>query len=413
MLSLFTTTNVVSIVADVPVTGIEILSEDTVTLELYKSFEVEYRVMPIEATVKDVEFSFSQYAAEPLAEFDVDGNKLIARKAGWAIVTLQTLNGGYRDSFIIEVTTKNVTGIECTVDRDVIGVGESISIKTLVKPHTATNQAVEYSVRTGKDVVEVRNGVIKGIGVGTAVIEVTSVDTPSVKDEVTLTVTSSGVVDFVDPVHYLTVLESSGGIKAVVNPDITDYTADVVIESGYESVIDAYFDKAKGEIKYAYLDPLFVGDIDIKLLITPVGGETVEKTCVISRINDMSAEWQEKRPDAFYINEPSIVEINLKPSGASTTYILTLEYTAGTSVVGNISSGEQVVMTEGAVYTANGGYISVERVGNDLKIIGLYAYEDTHLISATSTVIRLQVINNGDPDADPIVLSDKIIKIYS
>ena len=58
MLSLFTTTSVVSIVVDVPVTGIEISTDEVIELDLDKreSYEVEYLVTPTEASKKDVKF---------------------------------------------------------------------------------------------------------------------------------------------------------------------------------------------------------------------------------------------------------------------------------------------------------------------------------------------------------------------
>lgn len=411
MLSLFTTTNVVSIVTDVPVTGIEIHNEEMVVLSLEKGefIEVEYQVMPIEATVKDVQFSFSQYADETLATFRVEGNKLTPLTAGWAKVTLQTVNGGYRDSFIVRVTTTKVTGIDSFVESESITVGETTSIKTQFTPQNAFNQGLEYRVKDGHDVVEIRNGKVKGIGIGTATIEVISLDSPDVKDEVTVTVGSSGVFDFVDSVSYLTVLELSGAVRTVINPSIAEYIVDIEIPTEHVGVIDAYFDEAAGALKYTFLDPVFIGDIDLKLAVTPEGSEPVEKTVTVSRISDISVSWVAKGNEAVYMNEPYPVEINLKPSGANVTYLLTLEYVSGTGVSGNVTSGQEITLEEGTVYTADGGYISVERVGDDIIVTGLYKYDDIDMAGAARTVIKLKVQDNNKPDEAPIELAEKTI----
>ena len=109
------------------------------------------------------------------------------------------------------------------------------------------------------------------------------------------------------------------------------------------------------------------------------------------------------------MNEPYPVEINLKPSGANVTYLLTLEYVSGTGVSGNVTSGQEITLEEGTVYTADGGYISVERVGDDIIVTGLYKYDDIDMAGAARTVIKLKVQDNNKPDEAPIELAEKTI----
>ena len=105
MLSLFTTTNVVTIVADVPVTGI-VLNMDkseipVLSLDDGDTMRVDYSVTPNGATNKEVTYSFSPVGEEKMAEFEMDGNLLIPKEHGKAKVTVETVDGGFRDSFVV------------------------------------------------------------------------------------------------------------------------------------------------------------------------------------------------------------------------------------------------------------------------------------------------------------------------
>ena len=424
MLSLFTTTNVVSIVADVPVTGIEILCEDVVELNLDKgeSFSIDYLVTPSEATKKDVSFIFTEYADEPLAEFSVNGNTVTPTSGGWAIVTLQTVDGGFRDSFIVCVKTTRVTVIESTLQNDSITVGEVTSLDTAFTPKNAYNQTLGYRVKEGADVVSISpTGKITGIGIGTAVIEVYSQDNPEATDEVTLTVNSSGVIDFVSDKSYLTALESSGSVPAVINPALNGFTVDIELLSQdsaqpLDTVISVSFDKATSSVNYTFLDPAFVGDIEIKLTVTPEGGESVSKSCYVSRISEISVDWGNPDADYRYAVEnggvhPVEMIIDLRPAGADVTYLLTANYKSATDLTGHstVVSGTPTAIEEGVTYYCEGGYLSVQLVDNTLIIKGERVAE---IIDDTTTELILTVVDNNIENDEGITLPTVTLVVF-
>lgn len=425
MLSLFTTTSVVSIVVDVPVTGIEVAVEEVIELDLDKgeSFTFDYVISPTEASKKDIKVLSSPIGDAKLAEFTVDGNKITPTSYGSALVTVETVDGGFRDSFQIVVHSKRVEGITSTPVNETIVVGEYTKINTVYYPEIVNDTGLSYRIKEGEDVVTVsKGGNIRGIGIGTAVIEVTSADNPDAKSEFTVTVESSGVIDFVDDTSYLTALENEGEILSVLNPDVTVLTHSVELfdKDGAPlagSIADVSFDPLTGKISYSFIDQAFVGEIEVRVTVTPDGGEAVTKSCYINRISEISIAWKDQGGDGrysvYYANsDGNRIEIDLRPLGANVSYSLTLNFAENTEVTGGINSGDTFELEDGIKYVCNGGYVSVELESSSqgvfLIVRGEYepTLEDIANDFAT-TYISLSVIdkNNGKVTVlDPILV---------
>ena len=411
MLSLLTTTSVVSIAVDVPVNGIDVVEERIVELDLDKneSYVIDYVISPIEASNKDVKLYFSSIGEEKLAEFTVDGNRITPTSYGSARVTVETVDGAYRDSFDVVVVSKRVEGISSSPVRDVITVGETTEIITEFSPLLVTNKALSYRVKDGEDVVSVSSGGrIYGIGIGRATVEVTSVDNPDAKSELVIDVVSSGVFDFVSADSYLTALEGGGTIAAVLNPDVTvsDHSIALFDKDGNplgDSVVSVGFDPATGMLSYSFIDEAFVGDIEIRLTVTAEGAEPVTKSCYVHRISEISIGWCDQGNGNEYSVEGNNsggnrIEIYLRPLGADVSYEITLVYNASTDISGVAQSGVAFELVEGVLYTADRGHVSVElestSEGVYLIVRGLYV-PDLLNISATETKIRLSVRDNN------------------
>lgn len=412
MLSLFTTTSVVSIVVDVPVNGIDAMVEEVVELDLDKgeSFTVDYLISPTEAKNKDVSYSFVRVADGETVEFEVYGNTITPTLAGHFRVTLETVDGGYRDSFDMIVRTRGVESITSTPVKSTITVGEYTDIETVFYPKVVSDETLTYRVKDGEDIVSVSgSGKIRGIGVGTATVEVSSVNNPNAKSEFTVTVESSGVIDFVDNRGYLTAIENAGSIQAVLNPDITvsDYSVLLLDGDGAplgDGIADVGFDTSSGLVSYNFIDLSYVGVIEVRLTVTPDGGEAVTKSCYIERISEISISWSDLLENGEYVVDSlqsggESIGIDLKPLGANVSYKIKLEYTSASNVAGEIQSGVEFELEENVTYTAEGGYISVmiesTPAGVSLVVKGTYACDD---ISKTLTRVYLSVTdeNNGN-----------------
>ena len=411
MLSLFTTTNVVTIVADVPVTGIEITMDKNeipvLSLDDGDTIRVDYMVMPNGASKKDVNYYFNSIGEEPMAEFDVDGNLLTPTSHGKTKVTVETVDGGFRDSFIIYVTTKKVTAIDCTVP-DTITVGSAVKIETVFTPAKPYNNSLTYSIKEGHDVISLNNGEIKGIGIGTAIVEIVSGDNPEVKDEVVINVESSGVFDYINIDNFATLKETSGWVDVVFNPILGNIGYDIQLEhiaDGEDSVnpddiINVVLNKEEGRLEYEFKDPDFIGTIRVDLTVTAANGSTKTEHCTITRLSEVTVEWI---GDAEYSNhgvvwnsEPLLLGISVKPSVAHVTYKVSVKYTANSGLVGDVSSGDEIILEEGKTYTCNGGYISFTLKNNTIEIVGAEPPASLDKISETVTTLRISAIIEGE-----------------
>ena len=428
MLSLFTASSVVSIAVDVPVSGIDVMIEELVELDLdqNESFTVDYIVYPTEASNKDVSISFSAIGDEKLADFTVDGNTITPTSAGQARVTVETASGGYRDSFDVIVRTKGVESIASTPEKTVITVGETTKINTEFYPKAVKDESLSYRVKDGEGIVAVsKSGIVQGIGVGTATVEVASVDNPAAKSEFTITVESSGVIDFVSNTTYLTTQQSAGTLASVINPLITveAYSAELFDAEGAplgSDIIFVEFDTLTGVISYEFTDPAFVGRVEVRLTVSVADGESVTKSCYIERISDISAEWIDAALDGAVPVPRSLSDgirfaIDLKPLGADVSYRIKLGYDARTNTAGGLRSGEAVNIEENTVYTAEGGYVSVELESSSqgvfLVVRGVYAYDSLSDIDKTLTTVSITVVD--DTNGEEIQLDEISVQVFN
>ena len=425
MLSLFTTTNVVTIVADVPVTGIVINMDKSeipiLSLDDGDTMRADYSITPSGATNKEVNYYFSPIGDEKMAEFRVDGNLLVPTDHGKTKVTIETVDGGFRDSFIVYVTTQRVTAIDCAPERDTIFVGEYTTINTMFTPHNAANQSLTYNIKEGNDVVEIQNGRIKGIGIGTAIIEITSADRTEVKDEVTITVKSSGVFDYIEVDEFTMVDEVGGTIDVVLNPELGNMSHTISLKDiteGFDpvdpdEVMDIVFNREDGKLVYEFKDLQFIGTIEVLLSITPEGGEPVEKVCTITRLSEVKVEWAESSSNRSYgvfYNEDLNLEINVQPKVAKVTYKVVVDFAAGTDLQGVVKPGDEIILEEGVRYYCKGGYVSFMLVNNTIVVHGERAAESMDKISTTVTTFKVYVTVEG-AQTETVRLGNKKISV--
>ena len=168
MICLFTATNGVSLAVPISVSGIELLSESTVYMDLDNPKEqhlVEYAVYPTNAANKSVTLSYlpfedSNGTEQPLAQFEYDEETgyLKPLAPGAAEVVITTVDGGYSVRFTAIVETRELVSIEsshpnleATFD-EVLGMnkydlapGDTFKIENVFNPVTAANLLVNYT----------------------------------------------------------------------------------------------------------------------------------------------------------------------------------------------------------------------------------------------------------------------------
>lgn len=427
MLSLFTATEVVSIAVDVPVNGIDVVVEEMIELDLDsgESFEVDYVVSPTEAKNKDVSFIFSSIGDSKLATFTVEGNKITPTSYGSARVTVETVDGGYRDSFDVVVYSKRVESIHSFVQSNTLTVGETAKIYTTYYPSVVRDEGLSYRVIEGEGIVSVtQSGLIRAIGIGSAVVEVTSKDNPEAKSEVAVTVGSSGIIDFVNDRSDITALENTANIYTVINPEATVYDCTLTICTPEGAVVSddvavATIDLVSGVITCTFIDEAFVGDLEIVLYISTSHGDAL-KMCYVHRISEIEIGWADTSSDGRYVvfgsnSDGERIEINLRPLGADVYYYVTLGYTAFTDIDGNVSAAQSFELVEGTRYVADGGILSVELETNSEGVFlivrgeGIPSLDD---VSSDLTVTEISLTVVSGYDGTVTVLDSISVVVY-
>ena len=430
MLSLFTTTNVVSIVVDVPVTGIEVAIEEIVELDLDKgeSFEVDYVITPSEASKKDVKVTFSQIEDKKLATFDVEGNKIIPTSYGSALVTFETVDGGFRDSFEVIVHSKVVEKIESSPLESEIVIGQYTEIHTDYYPSVINDDGLTYSVKAGGEgiITVSKSGKIRGIGIGTATVVVTSADNPDATCEFDITVKSSGVIDFVEDTNYITAVDDvrTGSIQAVLNPEVTVSGHEIKLvdkETGEvlpDSVIEVLFDLTTGLVSYDFKDRNFIGTVEIQLTVNADGGESATKSCYVTQISEITIEWEDQGGDGKYsvFNSSSAgnrIGVNLKPLGANVSYKIKLVFDNKTDVVGEVQSGVEFDLETNEVYTCQGGFVSIELESTSdgvyLVVRGKYAPTMDEIINDFAVTDIYLTVTNKNTGEDTVLAPISVV----
>ena len=426
MLTLYSATTAISIAVNVPVAGIDVLVEDFIELDLDRgeSYEVEYIILPTEAKNKKVNFLFEPIGNEPLATFTVDGNKITPTSAGQAKVIVETVDGGYRDYLNVIVYSRMVKSITSSLldDDGVINVGEVVKIKTDFYPEVASNKGLSYKVIEGSNAVTVnQSGEIRGIGLGSAKVEVTSLANPSAKSVVEVMVQSSEVFSFANDYQAITAAakDPRGEFQVVLNPTLTfeDIKVEVI---GQEGILEASFNSERNCIEYEFINRIvdgniFEGTIEIKLTVTPTGDEPVSKSCYVTQVKDVSVDWLEKDTARYYVtSEVKDIVIDLNPKGADVTFSAIVEYTSVTNLAGEIKPGEEIVLTEGVSYVLQGGFVSLTVIntpdGVYLRVQRLIVPDNDQLANALMT-LSLTVKDNMDQTRPEMELDEIIIMV--
>lgn len=158
--------------ATVPVTGVT-LDKSTLSMQVGDSQKLTSTVRPSNATNQSVKWLASN------DNITVSNGTVTAKSTGRAVVTVQTDDGGY--TAICDVTIQKkvpeivpVTGVELNKSQMTLEVDSSVTLIATVKPSTATNQSVKWSVNNSNVIVQ--NGTVTAKTVGTSIVTVTTND---------------------------------------------------------------------------------------------------------------------------------------------------------------------------------------------------------------------------------------------
>lgn len=168
----FTATCAISVEINHPVTSISLNRESYTMHATGETIQLKATILPSNATNKKVTWTSSNTNVCTVA------NGLVtATGEGKATITATTEDGGFTATCVISVEINHpVTDISLNYDNYVLsGIGESVQLKANILPENATNKDVTWK-SYNENVCIVNKGLVIGIGYGTAVVSVTTVD---------------------------------------------------------------------------------------------------------------------------------------------------------------------------------------------------------------------------------------------
>ena len=148
------------------------LDKSEITLLVNNSETLIATVVPTDATDKNVIWKSSDTSVATVSNGVVN-----AIAPGIATITVETEDGGKRDTCILTVVEPIVSVINISLNKTsaVLILDDTETLIATVSPSNATNKNVIWT-SSDRSVVTVSNGVITAVGVGTATITVTTVD---------------------------------------------------------------------------------------------------------------------------------------------------------------------------------------------------------------------------------------------
>lgn len=164
----------------VPAIAVEGITLDATTAELEAGHKLTLipTIAPANASNKAITWTSSNRAVAT-----VNAKGVVTPVAdGEATITATTADGSFEASCVVTVTgfvvvpdTVAVTGVELDIEAASLKVDETVQLEAIVAPADATNKDVVWSTNAA-DVATVNNGLVTAVGVGNAIITVTTVD---------------------------------------------------------------------------------------------------------------------------------------------------------------------------------------------------------------------------------------------
>ncbi len=331
MIGLFTATHTVSLAVKVPVSGIDIIGNDVVYLDfdINETYRIDYTVYPTNAQNQNVVFSTEAIEGYDYARLEYTDGRIVPKSIGLAKVYLATVDGGYRDSFIVQVDSAKLQSIACSVEKEAILIGEKLTVSTVFKPADASALLLEYS-SSDESVAKVNSkGQITGVGRGSAVITVTSKENPAVKDTVTVSVYQNEPLAIVNP--SVSTWNYSGTIEMSIRDSLDyEYSYKAYGADGAELAeeqFSAVFDtsgKADGRIllRYDCRDTSYVGSVKIAVYAA-YDGTVVSEECTVTFVDEIAVSFDQENIE-FFAGQNAMIPFSVIPEGAEVTYSYTV-----------------------------------------------------------------------------------------
>lgn len=217
-------------VKDTVVKATSIKLENNISLQAGKSTSINRIIYPLNTTEKDIEWSSSNNNVATVNERGI----VTGVKGGSCTITAKV--GNVSATSVVRVLDIKATSLDINLTNLNIIIGDKFTLKTSVLPINTTNTDVEW-VSSNPNVVTVKDGVVKGLKEGAAIIKAVSVSNPSLYVETVVNVSKVDVESF--KLSHSQVIVDKGDVVKVKVSNIMPKNAD------YKK---AYFDIENKEI---------------------------------------------------------------------------------------------------------------------------------------------------------------------
>lgn len=328
MLCLFTTTDVVSLAIDIPVSGIEVYENNIVYLDLdeMEEYKVEYTVYPTNATNQSVAMTTEAIEDVRLADLEYKNGYIIPKSIGMAKVYMTTADGGFKDSFIVQVDSNMLQEIDCEISKPEIYVGEKAIITTSFIPANAKNQVLSYKSSDELVATVDKKGNVTGVGRGKATITICSIDNEAVMDTVEIKVNNTDVLDISE--SNLTIWNNTGMVNLSIDSDvkydlnyqILDKNNNPFTNSPIAITLGEEDEKGNIGLTYEFTDLNFIGKLTIEITITTELGYSLTKKVEIEKVDKIEAKFNYTSIPGFNQGTTGVLDFTLNPADADVTY---------------------------------------------------------------------------------------------
>lgn len=381
MICLFTATSGISLAVPIGVSGIELLSESTVYLDIDKkeTHQVEYAIYPTNAANQEVTFTYLPLEDEngneqTLAKFEYDEETGILKPLapGAAEVVITTVDGGYRARFVAIVDTRELISIKSTppnlaasfdetlgMEKYDLAPGDTFKIQNDFYPETAANLLVEYSSSDTSVATVNSRGVVQARGAGTTIITVSSRANSYINYSFALDIANPIDQDFVIVDKNIVTPDVQGEINLsitteedyTISYDVVDKDGNTIENANHYILLDYASDSTGNYISYI-IDPGYYGTlfIDVTLTLTE-SGESTTLRCSVSRI-ELSDD-----PQIIFDNDKDYYDVYLQKNEI---YFQIYPMSESWDVMFNVTTdNNNIIIYGGEVHDAGDGYYSI------------------------------------------------------
>ena len=284
-----------------PVTGVT-LDKTSATLTQGDKLTLTATVNPDNATNKNVTWSSSDNAVASVSD-----GKVTALKAGKAIITVKTEDGGKTATCEVTVNAKVYPVTEVTLDKTsaTLTEGDELTLTATVTPDNATNKNITWS-SSDNTVASVSNGKVTALKAGKATITVKTDDGGKTATcEVTVNAKVYPVIGVTLDKTSATLTEGDElTLTATVNPDnatnknITWSSSDNSVASVIDGKVTALkAGKATITVKTDDGGKTATCEVTVNAKVYPVIGVTLDKTSVELKEGDVFTLVATIKPD--------------------------------------------------------------------------------------------------------------------